>query len=155
MAAPGALRKIKKLGQKVGKLIKKGVGWVRDKGIDLAIKGIGFVKSGKADMFINLISTFVPGGGVAREVYDKVKLLLNHFDEEKVGQALKLALKGDFSQLNDLVNSLKSTGTFVKDNMNQFKIPKTSGRTQPVEFTTDEEGNIIPTYDRYFGNKIN
>lgn len=158
MAAPGALRKLKKLGQKVGKFIKKGVEFVRDKLLDVVIKGIGFVKSGKADPFINLISTFVPGGEVAREVYDKVKLLLNHFDEEKVGQVLKLVLKGDFSHLNDLVNSIKSTGTFVKDNMNQFRVPRTSRRNQQVDFTTDEEGNVeynTTTASSIFGPRIN
>lgn len=154
MAGLGALKKLKKLGQKVINGVKKVGGFIRDVGIDIALKGIKFVKSGQADLFVNLISTFVPGGGIAREIYDKVKMVLNHFDEDKVGEALKLALKGDFSHLNDLVSSIKSTGSFVKDNINQLK-PSRGEKLADMSFTRDEEGNIIPTYDRYFGNKIN
>lgn len=126
MPGIGVLKRLKNFGRKVGKIIKKGYEFMKDKGLDMAVKGIKFLKSGKIDLVLNIIKQFIPQAAIADEVLQRIKILLNKVDEDKLKDILKKALNGDLSELRNLSN------VYLRD--------------------TDDNLN---THNKYFGNTIN
>lgn len=126
MPGIGVLKRLKNFGRKVGKIIKKGYEFMKDKGLDMAVKGIKFLKSGKIDLVLNIIKQFIPQAAIADEVLQRIKILLNKVDEDKLKDILKKALNGDLSELRNLSN------VYLRD--------------------TDDNLN---THNKYFGDTIN
>ncbi|MGM9874754.1 MAG: hypothetical protein ACI32H_02400 [Bacilli bacterium] len=124
MAPLGSLKRIKKFYEKAKKVVKKAKDWVKDKGIDLAVKGIKFLKSGKVDIVLNLVKSVFPQAAIATEIVDKLRLLLNKVDEDKLKDVLKKVLNGDLTELRELskvYNVKGSIDTYDKyfgDNIN-------------------------------------
>lgn len=124
MAALGALKRIKKFYEKAKKVVNKAKDWVKDKGIDLAVKGIKFLKSGKVDIVLNLVKSVFPQAAIATDIVDKLRSLLNKVDEDKLKDVLKKVLNGDLTELKELskvYNVKGSIDTYDKyfgDNIN-------------------------------------
>ena len=102
MAPVGGLKRIKKLWDKFKKIVNKAKDFVKDKVLDMAIKAIKLLKSGKLDLVLNIVKSFIPQAAVAAEIVDKLKMLLNKVDEDKLKDVLKKALNGDLSELRHL-----------------------------------------------------
>lgn len=102
MAPLGGLRRIKKFYEKAKKVVTKAKDWVKDKGIDLAVKGIKFLKSGKVDIVLNLVKSVFPQAAIATDIVDKLRSLLNKVDEDKLKDVLKKVLNGDLTELKEL-----------------------------------------------------
>ena len=102
MAPVGGLKRVKKLWDKFKKIVNKAKDFVKDKVLDMAIKAIKFLKSGKLDLVLNIVKSFIPQAAVAAEIVDKLKMLLNKVDEDKLKDVLKKALNGDLSELRHL-----------------------------------------------------
>ena len=102
MAILGGLKRIKKFYEKAKKVVKKAKDWVKDKGIDLAVKGIKFLKSGKVDIVLNLVKSVFPQAAIATDIVDKLRMLLNKVDENKLKDVLKKVLDGDLTELKEL-----------------------------------------------------
>lgn len=124
MAPLGGLRRIKKFYEKAKKVVTKAKDWVKDKGIDLAVKGIKFLKSGKVDIVLNLVKSVFPQAAIATDIVDKLRSLLNKVDEDKLKDVLKKVLNGDLTELKELskvYNVKGSIDTYDKyfgDNIN-------------------------------------
>lgn len=128
MPGVGVLKRLKNFGKKIGKVLKKGYEFIKDKGIDIALKGVSLLKSGKMDGLLGIIKTVIPQAAIATEVVDRLKVLLNKVDENKLKDILKKVMSGDLSELRNLSN------VYIKN----------SG-----------ESNNLNSYDRYFGSNIN
>ena len=128
MPGVGVLKRLKNFGKKIGKVLKKGWNFVKDKGIDIALKGVSLLKSGKMDALLGIIKTVIPQAAIATEVVDRLKVLLGKIDENKLKDILKKVMGGDLSELRNLSN------VYIKQ----------SGAD-----------NNLNSYDRYFGNTIN
>lgn len=102
MAPVGGLKRFKILWDKFKKIANKTKDFVKDKVLDMAIKSIKFLKSGKLDLVLNIVKSFIPQAAVATEIVDKLKMLLNKVDEDKLKDVLKKALNGDLSELRHL-----------------------------------------------------
>ena len=97
MPAIGSLKRLKNIYDKIRKVGGKVLKFAKDKGIDIAIKGIHLLKSGKIDAVLN-----IPQAAVAAEVVDILKGVLGKVDEEELRDALKKALSGDLKEIRDL-----------------------------------------------------
>lgn len=111
MAILGGLKRIKKFYEKAKKVVKKAKDWVEDKGIDLAVKGIKFLKSGKVDILLNIVKSVFPQAAIATDIVDKLKMLLNKVDEDKLKDVLKKVLKGDLTELKELSKVYNAKGS--------------------------------------------
>ena len=111
MAILGGLKRIKKFYEKAKKVVKKAKDWVKDKGIDLAVKGIKFLKSGKVDIVLNLVKSVFPQAAIATDIVDKLRMLLNKVDEDKLKDVLKKVLKGDLTELKELSKVYNAKGS--------------------------------------------
>lgn len=111
MAALGSLKRIKKFYEKAKKVVKKAKDWVKDKGIDLAVKGIKFLKSGKVDIVLNLVKSVFPQAAIATDIVDKLRMLLNKVDENKLKDVLKKVLDGDLTELKELSKVYNAKGS--------------------------------------------
>lgn len=111
MAVLGGLKRIKKFYEKAKKVVKKAKDWVEDKGIDLAVKGIKFLKSGKVDIVLNLVKSVFPQAAIATDIVDKLRMLLNKVDEDKLKDVLKKVLKGDLTELKELSKVYNAKGS--------------------------------------------
>ena len=111
MAVLGGLKRIKKFYEKAKKVVKKAKDWVEDKGIDLAVKGIKFLKSGKVDILLNIVKSVFPQAAIATDIVDKLKMLLNKVDEDKLKDVLKKVLKGDLTELKELSKVYNAKGS--------------------------------------------
>lgn len=124
MAPLGSLKRIKKFYEKAKKVVKKAKDWVKDKGIDLAVKGIKFLKSGKVDIVLNLVKSVFPQAAIATDIVDKLRSLLDKVNEDKLKDVLKKVLNGDLTELKELskvYNVKGSIDTYDKyfgDNIN-------------------------------------
>lgn len=126
MPAVGALKRIKNGFRKLKKFGKKIFKFVKDKGIDMAVQGIKFLKSGKIDLVLNLVKSFIPQAAIASEVVERLKILLDKVDEDKLKDILKKVLGGDLSELRNLSN------VYIK-----------------------EDDNNLNKHNKYFGDSIN
>lgn len=121
MAPLGALKRIKKFYEKAKKIVKKSVDFIKDKGLDMAIKGIKLLKSGKIDTVLNLVKTFIPQAAIASEVVERLKSILNKVDEDKLRDVLKKALSGDLTELRNLSDVyIKNSDSSVNSYKNFF-----------------------------------
>lgn len=111
MAPLGGLKRIKKFYEKAKKVVKKAKDWIEDKGIDLAVKGIKFLKSGKVDIVLNLVKSVFPQAAIATDIVDKLRMLLNKVDEDKLKDVLKKVLKGDLTELKELSKVYNAKGS--------------------------------------------
>lgn len=111
MAALGSLKRIKKFYEKAKKVVKKTKDWVKDKGIDLAVKGIKFLKSGKVDIVLNLVKSVFPQAAIATDIVDKLRMLLDKVDENKLKDVLKKVLDGDLTELKELSKVYNAKGS--------------------------------------------
>ena len=111
MAILGGLKRIKKFYEKAKKVVKKAKDWVEDKGIDLAVKGIKFLKSGKVDILLNIVKSVFPQAAIATDIVDKLRMLLNKVDEDKLKDVLKKVLKGDLTELKELSKVYNAKGS--------------------------------------------
>lgn len=111
MAILGGLKRIKKFYEKAKKVVKKAKDWVEDKGIDLAVKGVKFLKSGKVDIVLNLVKSVFPQAAIATDIVDKLRMLLNKVDEDKLKDVLKKVLKGDLTELKELSKVYNAKGS--------------------------------------------
>ena len=111
MAILGGLKRIKKFYEKAKKVVKKAKDWVEDKGIDLAVKGIKFLKSGKVDIVLNLVKSVFPQAAIATDIVDKLRMLLNKVDEDKLKDVLKKVLDGDLTELKELSKVYNAKGS--------------------------------------------
>ena len=111
MAPIGSLKRIKKLWDKTKKVVEKAKEWIKEKGIDLAVKGIKFLKSGKIDLVLNIVKSVFPQAAIATEIVDKLRLLLNKVDENKLKDVLKKVLNGDLSELRELSKVYNAKGS--------------------------------------------
>ena len=111
MAALGSLKRIKKFYEKAKKVVKKAKDWVKDKGIDLAVKGIKFLKSGKVDIVLNLVKSVFPQAAIATDIGDKLRMLLGKVDEDKLKDVLKKVLDGDLTELKELSKVYNAKGS--------------------------------------------
>lgn len=111
MAPLGSLKRIKKFYEKAKKVVKKAKDWVKDKGIDLAVKGIKFLKSGKVDIVLNLVKSVFPQAAIATDIVDKLRMLLNKVDEDKLKDVLKKVLDGDLTELKELSKVYNAKGS--------------------------------------------
>lgn len=111
MAPLGSLKRIKKFYDKAKKYVKQAKDWVEDKGIDLAVKGIKFLKSGKVDIVLNLVKSVFPQAAIATDIVDKLRMLLNKVDEDKLKDVLKKVLKGDLTELKELSKVYNAKGS--------------------------------------------
>lgn len=111
MAALGSLKRIKKFYEKAKKVVKKAKDWVKDKGIDLAVKGIKFLKSGKIDIVLNLVKSVFPQAAIATDIVDKLRMLLGKVDEDKLKDVLKKVLDGDLTELKELSKVYNAKGS--------------------------------------------
>ena len=111
MAPLGSLKRIKKFYEKAKKVVKKAKDWVKDKGIDLAIKGIKFLKSGKVDIVLNLVKSVFPQAAIATDIVDKLRMLLGKVDEDKLKDVLKKVLDGDLTELKELSKVYNAKGS--------------------------------------------
>ena len=111
MAILGGLKRIKKFYEKAKKVVKKAKDWVKDKGIDLAVKGIKFLKSGKVDIVLNLVKSVFPQAAIATDIVDKLRMLLNKGDENKLKDVLKKVLDGDLTELKELSKVYNAKGS--------------------------------------------
>lgn len=111
MAALGSLKRIKKFYEKAKKVVKKAKDWVKDKGIDLAVKGIKFLKSGKVDIVLNLVKSVFPQAAIATDIVDKLRMLLGKVDEDKLKDVLKKVLDGDLTELKELSKVYNAKGS--------------------------------------------
>ena len=111
MAVLGSLKRIKKFYEKAKKVVKKAKDWVKDKGIDLAVKGIKFLKSGKVDIVLNLVKSVFPQAAIATDIVDKLRMLLGKVDENKLKDVLKKVLDGDLTELKELSKVYNAKGS--------------------------------------------
>lgn len=111
MAPLGSLKRIKKFYDKAKKYVKQAKDWVKDKGIDLAVKGIKFLKSGKVDIVLNMIKSVFPQAAIATDIVDKLRMLLNKVDEDKLKDVLKKVLNGDLTELKELSKIYNAKGS--------------------------------------------
>lgn len=111
MAPLGSLKRIKKFYDKAKKYIKQAKDWVKDKGIDLAVKGIKFLKSGKVDIVLNLVKSVFPQAAIATDIVDKLRMLLGKVDEDKLKDVLKKVLDGDLTELKELSKVYNAKGS--------------------------------------------
>ena len=111
MAPLGGLKRIKKFYEKAKKVVKKAKDWVKDKGIDLAVKGIKFLKSGKVDIVLNLVKSVFPQAAIATDIVDKLRMLLGKVDENKLKDVLKKVLDGDLTELKELSKVYNAKGS--------------------------------------------
>ena len=111
MAILGGLKRIKKFYEKAKKVVKKAKDWVKDKGIDLAVKGIKFLKSGKVDIVLNLVKSVFPQAAIATDIVDKLRMLLDKVDENKLKDVLKKVLDGDLTELKELSKVYNAKGS--------------------------------------------
>ena len=111
MAILGGLKRIKKFYEKAKKVVKKAKDWVKDKGIDLAVKGIKFLKSGKVDIVLNLVKSVFPQAAIATDIVEKLRMLLNKVDENKLKDVLKKVLDGDLTELKELSKVYNAKGS--------------------------------------------
>lgn len=111
MAPLGGLKRIKKFYDKAKKYVKQAKDWVKDKGIDLAVKGIKFLKSGKVDIVLNLVKSVFPQAAIATDIVDKLRMLLNKVDEDKLKDVLKKVLNGDLTELKELSKIYNAKGS--------------------------------------------
>ena len=111
MAILGGLKRIKKFYEKAKKVVKKAKDWVKDKGIDLAVKGIKFLKSGKVDIVLNLVKSVFPQAAIATDIVDKLRMLLDKVDEDKLKDVLKKVLNGDLTELKELSKVYNAKGS--------------------------------------------
>ena len=111
MAVLGGLKRIKKFYEKAKKVVKKAKDWVKDKGIDLAVKGIKFLKSGKVDIVLNLVKSVFPQAAIATDIVDKLRMLLGKVDENKLKDVLKKVLDGDLTELKELSKVYNAKGS--------------------------------------------
>lgn len=111
MAVLGGLKRIKKFYEKAKKVVKKAKDWVKDKGIDLAVKGIKFLKSGKVDIVLNLVKSVFPQAAIATDIVDKLRMLLDKVDEDKLKDVLKKVLNGDLTELKELSKIYNAKGS--------------------------------------------
>lgn len=111
MAPLGSLKRIKKFYDKAKKYAKQAKDWVKDKGIDLAVKGIKFLKSGKVDIVLNMIKSVFPQAAIATDIVDKLRMLLNKVDEDKLKDVLKKVLNGDLTELKELSKVYNAKGS--------------------------------------------
>lgn len=111
MAPLGGLKRIKKFYEKAKKVVKKAKDWVKDKGIDLAVKGIKFLKSGKVDIVLNLVKSVFPQAAIATDIVDKLRMLLDKVDENKLKDVLKKVLDGDLTELKELSKVYNAKGS--------------------------------------------
>lgn len=111
MAVLGGLKRIKKFYEKAKKVVKKAKDWVKDKGIDLAVKGIKFLKSGKVDIVLNLVKSVFPQAAIATDIVDKLRMLLDKVDENKLKDVLKKVLDGDLTELKELSKVYNAKGS--------------------------------------------
>lgn len=111
MAPIGSLKRIKKFYEKAKKVVKKAKDWVKDKGIDLAVKGIKFLKSGKVDIVLNLVKSVFPQAAIATDIVDKLRMLLGKVDENKLKDVLKKVLDGDLTELKELSKVYNAKGS--------------------------------------------
>ena len=111
MAPLGSLKRIKKFYDKAKKYVKQAKDWVKDKGIDLAVKGIKFLKSGKVDIVLNLVKSVFPQAAIATDIVDKLRMLLNKVDEDKLKDVLKKVLNGDLTELKELSKIYNAKGS--------------------------------------------
>ena len=111
MAILGGLKRIKKFYEKAKKVVKKAKDWVKDKGIDLAVKGIKFLKSGKVDIVLNLVKSVFPQAAIATDIVDKLRMLLDKVDEDKLKDVLKKVLDGDLTELKELSKVYNAKGS--------------------------------------------
>ncbi len=102
MPAIGSLKRLKNIYDKIKKVGGKVLKFAKDKGIDIAIKGIQLLKSGKIDAVLNIVKSFIPQAAVAAEVVDILKGVLGKVDEEELRDALKKALSGDLKEIREL-----------------------------------------------------
>lgn len=118
MPALGGLKRLKNIFDKIKKVGGKVLKFAKDKGIDLAVKGIKLLKSGKIDTVLNLVKTFIPQAAIASEVVERLKSILNKVDEDKLRDVLKKALSGDLTELRNL------SDVYIKDSdssVNSYK----------------------------------
>ena len=111
MAPLGSLKRIKKFYEKAKKVVKKAKDWVKDKGIDLAVKGIKFLKSGKVDIVLNIVKSVFPQAAIATDIVDKLRMLLGKVDENKLKDVLKKVLDGDLTELKELSKVYNAKGS--------------------------------------------
>ena len=111
MAILGGLKRIKKFYEKAKKVVKKAKDWVKDKGIDLAVKGIKFLKSGKVDIVLNLVKSVFPQAAIATDIVDKLRMLLDKVNEDKLKDVLKKVLDGDLTELKELSKVYNAKGS--------------------------------------------
>lgn len=111
MAILGGLKRIKKFYEKAKKVVKKAKDWIKDKGIDLAVKGIKFLKSGKVDIVLNLVKSVFPQAAIATDIVDKLRMLLDKVDENKLKDVLKKVLDGDLTELKELSKVYNAKGS--------------------------------------------
>ena len=111
MAPLGSLKRIKKFYEKAKKVVKKAKDWVKDKGIDLAVKGIKFLKSGKVDIVLNLVKSVFPQAAIATDIVDKLRMLLDKVNEDKLKDVLKKVLDGDLTELKELSKVYNAKGS--------------------------------------------
>ena len=111
MAPLGSLKRIKKFYDKAKKYVKQAKDWIKDKGIDLAVKGIKFLKSGKVDIVLNMIKSVFPQAAIATDIVDKLRMLLNKVDEDKLKDVLKKVLNGDLTELKELSKIYNAKGS--------------------------------------------
>ena len=111
MAILGGLKRIKKFYEKAKKVVKKAKDWVKDKGIDLAVKGIKFLKSGKIDIVLNLVKSVFPQAAIATDIVDKLRMLLDKVNEDKLKDVLKKVLDGDLTELKELSKVYNAKGS--------------------------------------------
>lgn len=111
MAPLGSLKRIKKFYEKAKKVVKKAKDWIKDKGIDLAVKGIKFLKSGKVDIVLNIVKSVFPQAAIATDIVDKLRMLLDKVNEDKLKDVLKKVLDGDLTELKELSKVYNAKGS--------------------------------------------
>ena len=121
MPALGGLKRLKNIFDKIKKVGGKVIKFDKDRGIDLAVKGIKLLKSGKIDTVLNLVKTFIPQAAIASEVVERLKSILNKVDEDKLRDVLKKELSGDLTELRNLSDVyIKNSDSSVNSYKNFF-----------------------------------
>lgn len=121
MPALGGLKRLKNIYDKIKKVGGKALKFAKDKGVDIAVKGIQLLKSGKIDTLLNIIKSFIPQAAIASEIIERLKSILNKVDDDKLRYILKKALSGDLTELRNLSDVyIKESNSSVNSYKNFF-----------------------------------
>lgn len=144
MAKLGALKKLKLLAKngikKIGKFIKNKLPNI----VSFIIKAL---KSKPFDVALKLIQTIFPQAKIPVEIFNKIKLILDKVDEDKLKSIIQDVLKGDFSKLNEAIRM------FIPSRTSNNSVDELNDDVELEDITDDDitdEG-----YEQYFGKPIN